>query len=170
MINHIIYRVCKYEDGHTSLMAWTADNEDGFNSEKEALTSLATWLWEKYKIDTHHSKTPSKVCCKQSSKNDYLANYCRHCGSSLQTSSYSADEFEIWLSRLSGTTCDSFGEWDGVTVIDGADWNPWIFPPNSNSYWKWPSKEEVVTIPEDGELVLAKLMVALAECDGATND
>lgn len=161
MINHILYRVSRYEDGHTNLMAWTPDVS--FETREEALDSLAAWLWAKYKLDIGYGDKPTKVCCEQYARNDHLANFCSHCGTRCEMGRPTDYDIRSWIEGLSSTTCDSFGEWNYVETKDKVEWNPWLFPGEETTIW--PSKEEVAIIDQDGEVEIAQRICAIAGID-----
>jgi hypothetical protein len=121
-----------------------------FNTEKEAIKSLAEELFLKFKTNVW-TKKYDKECCKKSS-NIEGGNFCYKCGLYLEKKEDLIYEyFMSWLLDLLTYTNDDFGyaeEIDGVLLHWEIGFSPMHLIGRSSI--------EVVCIVENAEKVLAK--------------
>jgi len=81
-----------------------------YNSEKLALSGLASDLLYLYQELTGAGKPPSRKCCKANTNN----NFCPVCGANLRDNVIYRADFEAWLLQLPILTVDDFGMHDEV--------------------------------------------------------
>jgi len=89
-----------------------------FASFKEAVVDLAAFFRSHYEGEP----AETKKCCTATLQKDADAHYCSRCRTSLRKEEFNPDQFEDWLSRISGTTVDSYSA-DFVPYSSDPDWD-----------------------------------------------
>lgn len=138
------------------------------SSNKEALHSLAEYLYQKficddkYRIDLHNKyQSHMAKCCRITWSDEWhRGNYempqlknCPTCNASYSLADPKFDE-DRWIEFLIGISisdCDRYGEHDGVDNPFG--WDPWSFDFSLD-------KKDIIVIPERAECFL---LMALKE-------
>lgn len=126
MIRAIILTCGYVEDQKTSFMAFM--HPKGFETEEEALVSLANDLKGKYILDNGDPEDPDRSSLKECCKKGMLEkdNFCKSCGGILYNSdlSFDVESFTDWIYEdLHGSTCDSYGTSHMWT--NQLEWSPW---------------------------------------------
>jgi hypothetical protein len=107
-----------------------------------------------------------KECCRKVLIADKHAKFCSACGKQIADKKFRYEDFKDYVCKLPGSTCDSYGEAEGTADRPNFAWWPWWI----GDFVGTP-KEEVIVIPEQGEVVLlAALLEAKPELRDETDD
>jgi len=136
--------------------------EHAFETRKEALHSLAEYLYTKYSFEIkehvdhiNRYKTYMAPCCRKAwDKRDQNnpPEKCPRCGASYSVeaeSQFSIDDWYNYLDNIFHSTANSYGDSE---VDCDCNWNPWDFDFSI-------TKDEMIIINKDGEVVLLKALM-----------
>lgn len=166
MFTHIAMR-CGYAEScsvswlifSTTFLAGGKSRNVSFASKKEAITSLAIDLYNRYRtqvLDTYNQKPFLDNCCQKTLNGNKQATICSACGHSLLDKSFDSDEFMRFISDIHCQTSDSYDE--DVYVRTGEDvhltWSPFW----TENVFSVP-REQIICIEEYAEVTLLEALL-----------
>ena len=129
---------------------------EGYDTQKEAITTLAEDLYAKYYDDclsTYANRYSAGSCCNKTLSANRRAKYCYECGSPLADETFDKEDFQEYIRNLFKLDYNDYGDAEDTSTQELRWWPFW------NKEFIGADRKTVVIIDENCEYVLTDALM-----------